>query len=199
MKDLSDSDASGSVAEISPASLLAGMPFPALIVSPEDTIIASNPSADSLFGLTPASKRDRAPQHMPEGRWSDLWRELRQVAARSGDALTATHWDANHVHLTLTPVESASHHVLGVLVLAMDPSVEGGAPVPDASSADRRDRADADDRVALAMSELGSVKSRLYTLGKEMEAIELGAGIADHKSDFLAMLGHELRNPLSAI
>src|SRR5262245_31367449 len=198
MENVPDADARGRLPEVAASALLAGMPFPAVLVSPDETIVASNPSADHLFGLTPASEREGALPRVPEGRWSDLWRRARQVASQPGET-PMTHLDVNDLHMTLAPVESASHHLLGVLVLAADWRVEAGAGAPNTPAARDPARADVEDRVVRAMSELGHVKSALHTLGKKMETLELSTGVADHKTDFLAMLAHELRNPLAAI
>src|SRR5262245_42579831 len=116
MKDVPDADATGGSTTFSAASLLEGIPLPAMLASPEGALLASNPSADAFFGLPrPSGQEARA---LPPGPFSDLWLRLGRVTR-------PIRHDVNGQIVSLTPVWSTgSRRVLSVLIVALE--VEAG-------------------------------------------------------------------------
>jgi two-component system, sensor histidine kinase len=189
-----------SLAAVGARRLIEALPYPALIVAPDDTLLAHNESALALFGgpdagAVPRTFTERSgPLQVPEldaavakAARGGPRAELPRLTAHVGDRPVV-------LDASVSPLTDDRGVVAAVLVTALDRSHT------EALSAEYRAEAEA----------LDVANAELHTLNEELRAANERAAEqirrlhaaeeADSRKDqFLAMLAHELRNPLGAV
>src|SRR5262249_55598312 len=104
-----------------PALLIHGVPLPALLITPDETIIASNQLADALFGLPDERANARTLGNLDAESRSDVRHHFREITHRPERADEfATRHGANPVHVTLTPLRDAVGRIVAVLLVAVE-------------------------------------------------------------------------------
>jgi signal transduction histidine kinase/CheY-like chemotaxis protein len=123
-----------------------------------------------------------------------------QVVTRRPDRIDefATHHGNSVVDVTLTPIRGPSGAVSAVLLVAVE-RMAGGGRRPTTGAPRRAPAATArlDQRVSAAIGRLDEVTDGLRTIRHRLDELEYA--VEKRKNEFLAMLAHELRNPLAAI
>ena len=122
------------------------LPGAAVLVAPDDTILACSSAGDALLGVSAERATGRRLGDLDQRLARALSRRLNWLASSPSPESDSRHPSADMEldELAITPIRDASNLLIGVLVTAPEPA-------------------------------------------------------AAHKNDFLAMLAHELRNPLAAI
>jgi signal transduction histidine kinase/ActR/RegA family two-component response regulator len=173
---------------------IAALPMAALVVARRGAVLAANTAAERMLGVTKVS------EGIPTG---DAWRAIRAAVVDTRGALPEPFETVDATGATLQIRLSALvvGHVDAVLVLA-----EGREEV-NALTAQirvleeelRESRTDMD----TANAELMAANAELHCANDELQGrlSELRDALeaSRHKDDFLAMLAHELRNPLAPI
>ena len=180
--------------------LIACLPVATLVVDGDGVVAACNAAAERLFGRLVAASTGRrfcdlAVSHQIRGLQSAV------EAARSG----------------ATPARLADVQLAGAALTVTVAPVGGEAGAVVICAQDHSESASLTDRVQLLEAELGARHDDISTTSEELRAtneelrtandelrhrlIELkdAQEAGQHKDDFLAMLAHELRNPLAPI
>jgi signal transduction histidine kinase len=179
------------------------LPFAALVVGADDIVLVANRQADSLFGAIPGKKfNELDASYLVPG----LHAALESVRAGGpGRTFTDVAWSVIdrevHLELNLAPAYDSADAAGGVLLSAVDRSEL--LALRSELEALRTEHGE-----LLAEHEAGN--EELRTLNEELRGANEGlraqvqrlaaAEEADaRKNQFLAMLAHELRNPLAAV
>jgi PAS domain S-box-containing protein len=183
-------------------------PSAVLVLDSDGRVAAWNAAAERLFGLVPAAAISRA--------FSDL-----EISYRV-PKLRATIEDIRHgltrARLADVTIVRSDGQPLTVRVTAFR---AGGGPEAPPSvivrMEDRSEESDARTRLALTEKELDATRVELQTAAEELQTsneelresneelsrrlyeLEAAQQADRHKNEFLAMLAHELRNPLAPI
>jgi signal transduction histidine kinase/ActR/RegA family two-component response regulator len=180
--------------------IVAALPLAALVVSRDGPILAANTAAERAFGI--AQGQDPTPDDAPpsdallaveaavaEGRHRSAWPACIDSIDARGSAVT--------IRITALCVADVD----ALLVVAEDRGeVEAlrvqVALLEEHLLAQRTDMDSANAELTAANEELNVANHELQArLGELRDAVEASR----HKDDFLAMLAHELRNPLAPI
>lgn len=187
-------------------SIVRALPMPALVVGPEDEILAWSPAAEARFGPPAAAA---APPRFNELPLSDhatgLRAAIERVRTGADPIALGPEWAAGdgslaNLGFSVQPLRVGAE-LLGVLVTAED-----HAEIETLRS-----------QLALVSNDLQATSEQMEQTNEELRVsneelqqanTELDARLCDlqsaqdairHKDDFLAMLAHELRNPLAPI
>ena len=164
------------------AALLEALPQPVMLMGLDGTILVGNRTAGSLLGnpVDPAS-REKLNDLRPGIR--EALRPAIDAALRNGAATAVLGAGTDHpaLDVALRPVRDDAGVILGVLAI-----VHG--PEPDTAQVQVQLRA--------LDEELQDTNARLRQQLQELEAAEEAN---ERKNQFMAMLAHELRNPLSVV
>ena len=183
MEELTGAQQGGSIVasgDISATALVDAMPTPALLLRLDDTIVGCNPAAAALFML-PRQQAGGNLRNLTSGRVAELLSALEEIKDRlsPNDAgQTGLRVDLVWGVVALRPVLSTRGAVLGILVTGAETGgvVSGG-----------------DDQIR-------NIDAADESSGSEgLLPRELDQPASLMKNEFLAMLAHELRNPLAAI
>lgn len=201
MKDPTDDAAlrRSKLAECPPASLIRGVPLPALLITPDETIVASNQLGDWLFGLPGKPKGTRTLRNLDIESRFDVRHHFHAVTRRP-DRIDefATHHGKNVVDVTLTPIRGTSGRVSAVLLVAIERIAgDEGSSTATRSGPPPAPPARLEQKLSGAIGRLDEVMVGLRTIRSRVD--ELEHTVEKRKNEFLAMLAHELRNPLAAI
>lgn len=190
---------------LSPAAVMAALPLAACLIATDDTVLAWNAKAETLFGVSAGDAVRRFKDLDISFRVTGLRAAVERVKA-GGPAESLTDVvlpDASPgttVALSVAPVADRGRPP-AVLVCAVDRSdvIALTAQVRRLSE----DLQTITEQMQQTNEELHTANEELLSMNDELEArvAELGdaAEASRHKDDFLAMLAHELRNPLAPI
>ena len=182
------------------------MPHGIFVVDPDDRILAWNAGAESVFGPGPADAVGR--------RFRDLDVSYRVEGLRT--AIETVKAGAEAQHLTDVAVPGHPYEsTVSLLITPLPIAIGGRAVMVVAESRDEiralsaRLQLAADDLEARgkemehANEELRIINEELQTANDQLNArlreLDDAQEASRHKDDFLAMLAHELRNPLAPI
>jgi signal transduction histidine kinase/CheY-like chemotaxis protein len=198
---------------LSGAAVVAALPCAACLIAADDVVLAWNDKAETLFGLRAGDAVGRPFRDLDVSyRVAGLRAAVERVkAGGGGEAVTEARpagvsHDA-HARLSVTPV-GTGQRLMAVLVCAEDRSEVAALAaqvhgLQDALETTREQMHQINEEMQTANEELHTVNEELLSTNDELEqrVAELrdAAEAGRHKDDFLAMLAHELRNPLAPI
>ena len=185
---------------------IGALPMPAFVVGLDDAILAWNAAADARFGpVAPAAIPSRFKELPLSYRVAGLRAAIEQVKggadpvepvqeAHAGEGLLAG------MRFSVRPLRLGAD-LFGVLVTAEDPAEVDTlrsqlALVTDDLQATSEQMEQTNEELRVANDELHEANTELQTRLRELQSAHEAIR---HKDDFLAMLAHELRNPLAPI
>jgi two-component system, sensor histidine kinase len=163
------------------AALVAALPCAAVLVGPDDTLLAGNPAALDLFAHPGQTSLPGVFKDLDAAQRIVGLRAAVDEARRNGAPviLSAVEWRNGSVDVTVSPVES------------------GGGGVALVTAIQSRWRP------AVAHEELETLNEELRTaneaLAEQVRQLAEAEAADARKNQFMAMLAHELRNPLGAV
>jgi signal transduction histidine kinase/CheY-like chemotaxis protein len=191
---------------VSAAALAAALPLAACLIASDDTVLAWNAKAETLFGVSAGDAIRR--------RFKDLDISFRVTGLRAAVERVKAGGPAESLSGVALPDASPGTTV----TLSVAPVADKGRPpavlvcVEDRSDVIAltaqvkvlsEDLQTTTEQMEQTNEELHTANEELLSMNDELEArvAELGdaAEASRHKDDFLAMLAHELRNPLAPI
>ncbi len=182
---------------------LQGLPMPAFVVSNDDVVLARNPAAASLIAVPHATRNELRFKELPISyQIAGLRAAVERVKAGQDpiENQPSVNGPDRRLHFSVWPLRVGAD-LLGVVVAVEDRGeVETLrsqlALVTDDLHATSEQMEQTNEELRVANEELHEanveLQSRLDELQSAQEAIR-------NKDDFLAMLAHELRNPLAPI
>jgi two-component system, sensor histidine kinase len=190
---------------VSASAVAAALPFAACLIAADDTVLAWNTRAETLLGLSAGEAVGRPFKALdPSFRINGLRAAVERVKAGS-------------------PAESLAHVLMPAppsLVVTLSVAPVGGEGQPPAVLVCAEDRSAVialtdqvrilSDNLQTSTEQMQQANEELHTANEELLSMndELEEHVAElrdaaeasrHKDDFLAMLAHELRNPLAPI
>jgi len=190
----------------SACAVAAALPFATCLIAADDTVLACNAKAETLFNVTADDTVGRRFRDLDVSfRVPGLRAAVERVKAGStGERLAdVSPSDASAgtvVALSVTPITDDGR-VAAMLVCAEDRSDVAALTAQIRILADELQMTS--EHMQQSNEELHAANEELSSMNDELEqrVAELGdaAEASRHKDDFLAMLAHELRNPLAPI
>jgi signal transduction histidine kinase/CheY-like chemotaxis protein len=188
------------------AAVAAALPLAACLIAPDDTVLAWNAKAEALFGVSAGNAIRRPFKDLDISfRVTGLRAAVERVKAGGpaeslADVVLPDTSPGITVALSVAPVGSKGQPPV-VLVCAEDRS--DVIALTTQVRVLREDVQTTTEQMQQTNEELHTANEELQSMNDELEArvAELGdaAEASRHKDDFLAMLAHELRNPLAPI
>ena len=186
-------------------SVIGAMPIAAFVVGLDDAILAWNPAAERVFHVPIAdAQRARFKELAPSHRVAGLRAAIEEAKAGAAPILLGEDAPDSEgtasLRYSVAPLRVGAE-LLGVVVTAEDRSeIEGLRSqlgiVTDDLQATSEQMEQTNEELRVSNEELqaanAQLEARLSELHNAQQAIR-------HKDDFLAMLAHELRNPLAPI
>jgi signal transduction histidine kinase/CheY-like chemotaxis protein len=188
------------------SAVTAALPFAACLIATDDTLLACNAKAETLFGVTPGNAvggpfRDLDVSYRVPGLRAAV--ERVKAGGRAEQLADVSPSDASAgivVGLSVAPIGDEGR-VVAVLVCAEDRSDVAAMTAQVQILAEELHTTT--EHMQQSNEELHTANEELLSMNDELEerVAELrdAAEASRHKDDFLAMLAHELRNPLAPI
>jgi signal transduction histidine kinase len=169
-------------ARLDARAIVEAVPIPAILLGSDDSLLACNAGGRATF-LDPAATEGKNFREVAVEAWLDALLSASTAAKISG----RTQYVETSGGASVRPVADGHGRFAGVLVLA-DLARRGPPAVRDVRALDQE--------LAVANEELSVANEELSA---RLQEIEVNREEKEQRNRFLAMLAHELRNPLAAI
>jgi len=170
-----------------PQMIVDALPMPGLLLGLDDTVVAANHSGSAMFVRDGAGVIGRNFKDVLSGTWHSSLARALDEAKRTGRSepvsagLHESEPDAKRWNVWVLPMRSDERRLSGMLVTALDTR--------------ESDRLWADELETLN-EQLQLANEALHT---QLQEVHAARRADDERTQFLAMLAHELRNPLAGI